>query len=123
VPDAASREGYFFSVFGRLHPAKGFPYVSLLVLGLLSIVCSFVSLGTVIDALIATRILVQFVGQIAGVILLRRRRPGMTRPYRIWFYPATTIVALAGWLFIFATTGVAVMLFGLGVLALGSAAV
>jgi amino acid transporter len=122
VPYAAAREGYFFSVFGRLHPTKGFPHVSLLVLGLLSIVCSFFSLGIVIDALIATRILVQFVGQIAGVILLRRRRPGMTRPYRIWLYPATTIVALAGWLFIFATTGVAVMLFGLGVLALGSAA-
>ena len=122
VPYAAAREGYFFSVFGRLHPTKGFPHVSLLVLGLLSIVCSFFSLGIVIDALIATRILVQFVGQIAGVILLRRRQPGMTRPYRIWLYPATTMVALAGWLFIFATTGVAVMLFGIGVLALGSAA-
>jgi amino acid transporter len=122
IPYAAAREGYFFSVFGRLHPTKGFPHVSLLVLGLLSIVCSVFSLGMVIDALIATRILVQFVGQIAGVILLRRRRPGMTRPYRIWLYPATTIVALAGWLFIFATTGAAVMLFGIGVLALGSAA-
>jgi amino acid transporter len=122
VPYAAAREGYFFSVFGRLHPTKGFPHVSLLVLGLISIVCSFFSLGIVIDALIATRILVQFVGQIAGVVLLRRRRPGMARPYRIWLYPATTIVALAGWLFIFATTGVAVMLFGVGVLALGSAA-
>jgi amino acid transporter len=122
VPYAAAREGYFFSVFGRLHPTKGFPHVSLLVLGLLAIVCSFFSLGMVIDALIATRILVQFVGQIAGVILLRRRRPEMTRPYRIWLYPATTIVALAGWLFIFATSGVAVMLFGIGVLALGSAA-
>jgi amino acid transporter len=122
VPYAAAREGYFFSVFGRLHPTKGFPHVSLLVLGLISIVCSFFSLGIVIDALIATRILVQFVGQIAGVILLRRRRPEMARPYHIWLYPATTIVALVGWLFIFATTGVAVMLFGLGVLALGSAA-
>jgi amino acid transporter len=122
VPYAAAREGYFFSVFARLHPTKGFPYVSLLVLGLLAIVCSFFPLGIVIDALIATRILVQFVGQIAGVILLRRRRPEMPRPYRIWLYPATTIVALAGWLFIFATTGVAVILFGIGVLALGSAA-
>jgi amino acid transporter len=122
VPYAAAREGYFFSVFGRLHPTKGFPYVSLLVLGLLAIVCSFFPLGIVIDALIATRILVQFVGQIAGVILLRRRRPEMPRPYRIWLYPATTIVALVGWLFIFATTGVTVMLFGIGVLVLGSAA-
>src|SRR5687767_1786544 len=122
VPYAAAREGYFFSVFGRLHPTKGFPYVSLLVLGLLSIVASLFSLGVVIDALIAMRILVQFVGQVAGLVRLRQVRPDMPRPYRIWLYPATTIVALAGWLFIFATTGVAVMLFALGVLALGSGA-
>src|SRR6266581_1552815 len=64
VPYAAAREGYFFKVFARLHPSQGFPYVSLVVLGVLSIVAGFVSLGMVIDALITTRILVQFIGQI-----------------------------------------------------------
>ena len=53
VPFAAAREGYFFSVFGRLHPTKGFPYVSLLVLGLLAIVCSFFPLGMVFHSLSA----------------------------------------------------------------------
>ena len=90
--------------------------------GAVSAAACLFPLDRVIAALLTSRILVQFVGQIAGVILLRRRRPEMPRPYRIWLYPATTIVALAGWLFIFATTGVAVMLFGIGVLALGSAA-
>ena len=79
VPYAAARDGYFFSVFGRLHPTKAFPHVSLLVLGLISIACCGFSLGTVIDAMIATRIVVQFGGQIAGLILLRRRRPDMPR--------------------------------------------
>ena len=65
IPYAAARDGYFFKVFARLHPTKGFPYVSLIVLGLISIVASFFSLGMVIDALIATRILVQFIGQVA----------------------------------------------------------
>jgi basic amino acid/polyamine antiporter, APA family len=119
IPYAAAREGYFFEAFGRLHPTKEFPYVSLLVVGAVSIVSSFFSLGVVIDALIATRILVQFIGQIAGVVLLRRRAPNMPRPFRIWLYPLPVLVALIGWLFIFATTGVQVMLFGLGVLALG----
>ena len=119
IPYAAAREGYFFEVFGRLHPTKEFPHVSLLVVGVASIVSSFFSLGVVIDALIATRILVQFIGQIAGVALLRRRAPDMARPFRIWLYPLPVLVALIGWLFIFATTGVQVMLFGLGVLALG----
>ena len=119
IPYAAARDGYFFKVFARLHPSKGFPYVSLIVLGLISIVASFFSLGVVIDALIATRILVQFIGQVAGVMLLRRTRPDMPRPYRIWLYPVPTVIALVGWLFIFVTTDVRVIAFGVGILALG----
>src|SRR5438132_9372309 len=119
IPYAAAREGYFFKAFGRLHPTKGFPHVALLVLGAISILSSFFSLDVVIDALIATRILVQFIGQIGGVVLLRRRAPDMPRPFRIWLYPVPVVIALAGWLFIFSTTGVHVVLFGLGVLALG----
>jgi amino acid transporter len=119
VPYAAAREGYFFEVFGRLHPTKGFPHVSLIVLGTISILACGFSLGTVIDALIATRIVVQFGGQIAGLVLLRRRRPDLPRPYRMWLYPLPAIVALVGWAFIFATTGVTVVLFGLGLVAAG----
>jgi amino acid transporter len=119
VPYAAAREGYFFKPFARLHPTGGFPHVSLLVLGIVSILGSFYSLGVVIDALIATRILVQFIGQIAGVVLLRRRAPAMTRPFLIWLYPAPVVLAGVGWLFIFSTTGVSIILFGLGLLAVG----
>jgi amino acid transporter len=119
IPYAAAREGYFFRPFGRLHPTRRFPHVSLLVLGVVSIVSSLFALGSVIDALIATRLVVQFIGQIGGVVLLRRRAPEMERPFRIWLYPAPLVIAFLGWLFIFSTTGVDVMLFGLGVLALG----
>src|SRR5687767_7614379 len=64
VPYAAAKDGYFFRVFARLHPSQGFPNVSLVVLGVLAIFAGFLSLGMVIDALITTRILVQFIGQI-----------------------------------------------------------
>ncbi len=119
IPYAAARDGYFLESFGRLHPTHGFPHVSLLVLGTLSIVSSFFALDVVIDALIATRIVVQFIGQIGGVVLLRRRAPEMDRPFRIWLYPVPVVIAAVGWLFIFSTTGIRVMAFGLGVLALG----
>ena len=119
IPFAAAESGYFFRVFGKLHPTKQFPYVSLLVLGAISILAGFFSLGTVIDALIVTRILVQFMGQVFGLILLRRRSPAMPRPYRMWLYPVPALVALLGWIFVFATTDAPVILFGLGVLALG----
>jgi amino acid transporter len=122
IPFAAAQSGYFFRAFGRLHPTKQFPYVSLLVLGALSIVAGFFSLGTVIDAMIVTRILVQFMGQVVGLILLRRNAPDMPRPYRMWLYPVPAFVSLLGWIFLFATTQLEVILFGVGMLVLGCAA-
>jgi amino acid transporter len=119
IPYAAAQDGYFFKVFARLHPTKNFPHVSLIVIGVISILCSFFSLGLVIDALITTRILIQFIGQIFAVHLLRKNAPDMPRPYKIWFYPLPNLIALVGWIFIFATTDAKVILFGLGSLALG----
>ena len=119
IPFAAARDGYFFSVFGRLHPTKQFPHVSVVVLGLIAIGCSFLSLGTVIDALITTRILVQFVGQVFAVMLLRKYRPEMPRPFRMWLYPIPAFIALAGWLFLLLTSGWTLIALGLGTLALG----
>jgi uncharacterized membrane protein YfcA len=84
----------------------------------MAIICSFFSLGIVIDALITTRILIQFIGQIVAVVLLRRRAPELPRPYRIWLYPLPLLVALGGWIFIFATTDWRVIVFGLATLML-----
>jgi len=119
VPYAAAIDGYFFKVFGRLHPRKNFPYISLVVLGVIAIICSFFSLGMVIDALITTRILIQFIGQIGAVSLLRKTQPGLSRPYRIWLYPLPNILALIGWVFVFATTDWTIIVFGLGTLVIG----
>jgi amino acid transporter len=119
IPFAAAQDGYFFKVFGRLHPKKGFPHISLLVIGSLSIIASFFSLDTVISALIAMRIVIQFGGQIVAVSLLRKNRPGMNRPYRIWLYPLPNLVALVGWIFIFVTTEVRVIAFGTATLLAG----
>lgn len=119
IPYAAARDGYFFKIFGKLHPKHNLPHVSLLVIGVIAIFCSFFSLGIVIDVLIATRILIQFIGQIAAVSLLRKNAPNLERPYRIWLYPLPSLIALVGWLFIYATLPKKVLLFSLVVLALG----
>ena len=74
----------------------------------------------VIDALITTRILVQFMGQIVGScaaaarcsrICRGRSGCGSTR--------CPALVALAGWIFVFATSGLTVILFGVATLAAG----
>jgi amino acid transporter len=119
IPYAAALDGTFFRAFGRVHPTRHFPHVSLLVVGLLAVVCSVLPLGAVIDALLTTRILVQFIGQVAAVIVLRRTRPDMERPFKMWLYPLPALVALVGWVFLFATSGATVVLFGVATLAAG----
>jgi amino acid transporter len=119
IPFAAARDGYFFAVFGRLHPTKGFPHISLIVVGLIAAICSLLPLIWVIDALLTTRILVQFIGQVFAVMLLRKRRPDMPRPFRMWFYPLPAFIALAGWLFLLLTSGWTTIALGLGTLVLG----
>jgi len=122
IPYAAAVDGTFFKVFARLHPTKRIPHVSLLLIGVIAILASTLSLGMVIDALITTRILVQFIGQILALTLLRRHSPDMPRPFRVWLYPLPNLVALVGWIFLFATSGWEVITFGLGTLLLGVAA-
>ena len=119
IPYAAARDGNFFSVFGKLHPTKNFPHISLLFIGGLAIAFSFISLQTVIDCLLTTRILVQFVGQIGAVVWLRKRAPELKRPFRMWLFPLPALVALAGWIFLFSTSGRTTMLYAAGVIGLG----
>ena len=89
---------------GCIRPSS-FPHVSLLVIGVIAIVCSTFSLGMVIDALITTRILVQFIGQIVALTLLRAPARPRRGPFRVWLYPLPNLVALFGWIFLFATSG------------------
>ncbi|HZQ42049.1 MAG TPA: APC family permease [Acidobacteriaceae bacterium] len=100
IPFAAARDGNFWRVFGRLHPTRGFPYVSLLVLGAVAGVCCFFSLKDLIAALVVVRIVMQFSLQHVGVMVLRKRRPEMKRPFRMWMYPLPPILALVGFAYI-----------------------
>src|SRR5437868_15241085 len=101
VPFAAARDGQFFAVFGRLHPQKRFPHVSLLTIGAVTLPFCFFSLGQLVSWLLQVQILLQFVWQCAAVILLRRYRPDIAKPFRMWLYPIPAVVSLAMWLYIF----------------------
>ena len=119
IPYAAARHGHFFSVFGRLHGRRRIPHVALLLVGALTLFWTFFDLGSVIKALIATRILEQFIGQIVGVVLLRRLQPDRPRPFRIYLYPIPCGIALVGWLFMYWSAGWLFILFGLATLLVG----
>jgi len=120
VPYAAAIDGAFFKVFGRLHPTKNFPYISLLVLAGFAFVFSLLfKMKHVIDGILAMRIMVQFIGQAAGVILLRKRNGTKHLPYKMPLYPLPVILVIAMWLFIFYATGLTIILSFLVVFASG----
>jgi amino acid transporter len=100
IPFAAARDGNYFRAFGKLHPEKGFPHVSLLALGGVAMAFCFFSLRDVIAALVVVRISLQFLLQHVGLMVLRRTQPTLHRPFRVWLYPWPPLLALAGFSFI-----------------------
>lgn len=122
VPYAAALDGSFFSIFARVHPEKKFPYVSLLFLGGVAFLSSLLfKLSTVIAAILATRLLVQFIGQAVGILVLHRRWPPERFPFKMWFYPLPALLTMCGWAALFWATGSArkwgVLVIGLGLAA------
>ena len=119
VPYAAAVDGRFFSAFGRLHPTRNFPWVSLLFIGTTSAVASLLDLSDLITALVVIQVLVQFMAQVVAVTMIRRYRPDIKRPFQMWFYPVTSVIAFAGWAFILAASGLRFILWGIALIAVG----
>ena len=110
VPYAAAADGGFFKIFAKLHPTKYFPYVSLLVLASLAFVFSLLfKMSEVISGILAMRIIIQFIGQAIGVMLLRKRNGVQHLPYKMPLYPLPVLLAICMWLFVFYATGLAVI--------------
>ncbi len=120
IPYAAAADGEFFSVFARLHPTKNFPHVSLIVLGGIAFIFSMLfRLSDIISAILAMRIMIQFIGQAIGLLLLRSKKNGVEFPYKMPLFPLPVILAVAMWLFILFSTGSKLMLGGIGVTIIG----
>ncbi|HVO82194.1 MAG TPA: APC family permease [Terriglobales bacterium] len=100
VPYAAALDGNYFRAFARVHPQYRFPHVSLLALAGVAVLFCFFSLADVISALVVIRILLQFLVQTVGLIVLRVRRPDLPRPFRMWLYPVPALIAAVGFGFI-----------------------
>ena len=99
VPYAAARDGNYFRFLAAVHPRHQIPHRSLVALGLVATCFCFLPLMKVITLLVITRILLQFLPQQVGVMLLRHQHPEMERPFRMPLYPLPPLAAIAGFLF------------------------
>src|SRR5271154_779280 len=100
VPYAAALDGNYFRAFVKVHPKYQFPYVSLLALAGMAALFCFLRLADLIAALVVIRIILQFLVQSIGVIVLRICRPDMPRPFRMWLYPLPALIAATSFVFI-----------------------
>jgi len=69
-------------------------------MGGIAMLFCFFKLADVIAALVVIRIIVQFVAQIVGLLVMRQTSPDIPRPFKMWLYPIPAILALAGFLFV-----------------------
>ncbi|SFV29324.1 amino acid/polyamine/organocation transporter, APC superfamily [Thermoflavifilum thermophilum] len=114
VPYAAASDGYFFPIFSKTHPTRHFPHISLLALSALAFIFSLLfRIEQVISAILAMRILVQFIGQAVGLWLLHRRLDRSHFPFRMIAYPIPLFLSILAWLAIFISTGWKFVLSGL----------
>ena len=96
---AQARDGLFFRKFANVHPHHQTPSFAIVAqavwAAVLLVTGSFESL---LDyAMFA--LWLSYGAMVAGVIVLRVKRPDLVRPYRMWGYPVTAILFLAitGW--------------------------
>lgn len=120
IPFAAASDGEFFPLFAKLHPTKNFPHFSLLFLGTLAFIFSLLfKLSDVISAILAMRIMIQFIGQGIGLLILRRKRNKDFFPWRMPLFPVPVLLAIAMWLFILISTGLNLVIGGFIVIFIG----
>jgi len=95
IPYAMAEEGRFPRWAARVHPRYQAPNVVLVVQG---IWCAILALSGTYIQLAGYVVFVSFLFYAlssGAVLLLRRREPGMDRPYRAWGYPVTPLVFIA----------------------------
>ncbi len=87
VPYAAARDGLFFESFGRLNPRTRVPVISIV---LVSAWAALLAASGTFDQLTNMAVLsyaIFWTPVVFAVIVLRRRMPGVHRPYRVGCYP------------------------------------
>jgi amino acid transporter len=103
IPYAAAVDGNFFPGLAHLHPKGRFPDRALVLLGGIACLCCFLPLSTLIESMIVIRLVMTFLLQQIGVIVLRFRRPELFRPFRMWLFPVPALFAISGSFFILTT--------------------
>ena len=120
---AMSREGYFPRFFGHISEKHGVPTYGILVAsGMAILLVIFNNLQELTDMLIFTTSILNAM-TIFGVLILRRKYPGLERPYKVWGGKVTIVITCLAYIVLMvnefidapkaALTGIGITLAGL----------
>lgn len=97
---AMARDGLFFKKIEKIHPRFLTPHFSIIAIGAWSAV---LSLSGTFEQLFTYVIFGQWIFfglTVAAVIILRKKRPDLPRPYKTWGFPFTPVIFILAALFI-----------------------
>jgi APA family basic amino acid/polyamine antiporter len=104
---AQARDGLFFSKFAEVHPRFQTPAFAIAAQAVWSIVLLLSGTYETLADYAMFALWVFYGLMVLGVILLRRSRPELPRPYRMWGYPVTPLLFLAVTLYFLGNTLIA----------------
>jgi APA family basic amino acid/polyamine antiporter len=97
---AMARDRVMFSAVGRIHPRFETPYVALLIQGVWSIVLAATGTFEQLYTYVIFTGWIFYAAAALAVVILRRKRPQLARPYRVWAYPVLPLAFAAAALII-----------------------
>jgi APA family basic amino acid/polyamine antiporter len=92
IPYAMTHKGYFFHALGRVHPRFHTPGASIVLLGLWSSLLLLSGHYKELYTLVIFPSWILYAMTAASVIVLRRKRPDLERPYKVPGYPIVPLL-------------------------------
>ena len=94
IPYAMARDGAFFQFTARIQPTFRTPSGSLLLLGSIAALLALTGTYEELYSLFVFAVWIFFALNAIALLRLRKKEPGLSRPYRAWGYPWTSLVFL-----------------------------
>lgn len=88
---AMARDGLFFSSVSRVSPRFKTPVLALLIQGAWAILLAASGTYEQLFTYVIFTVWIFYGAAVLGLIVVRRRQPGLERPYRVWGYPVLPV--------------------------------
>ncbi|MFH0800147.1 MAG: amino acid permease [Pseudomonadota bacterium] len=119
---AMAKDGHFFSRLARIHPKYKTPHVAIVAVALWGCILCVSGTFEQLFTYVIFGFWIFMALTVGGVIILRKKRPDIVRPYRTWGYPWTPVLFIASAVFLIINSFIMSFwnsLVGLGIIATG----